>query len=126
MSGRTEAQVTAAAERVADAVLRLTGQRNRARWWACVLEAEVAELQRRVVTPAAYEAAVEAGARAFHLRQQLGRMDAGRHRQDGLPWAWEDLLDTDRAAYRGLAREIVGPALATLSSTTEDDNEETL
>lgn len=52
-------------------------------------------------------AAVEAAARAWFDRQQDGRMDAGRFREDGQLWQWEDLTPLDQHAYRSLVLPIV-------------------
>lgn len=57
---------------------------------------------------------VEAGARAWHARNQAARKDAGRFADDGGPFRWEHLTETDQRAYLALAREIVTPALAIL------------
>lgn len=50
--------------------------------------------------PAHLADAVEAAARAQFDRHQAGRLDAGRFRDDGQPWRFEDLRDLDQVAYR--------------------------
>lgn len=50
--------------------------------------------------PAHLADAVEAAARAQFDRHQAVRLDVGRFRDDGQPWAWENLRDLDQVAYR--------------------------
>ena len=57
------------------------------------------------------DAALEAGARAWFDRVQSQRMDPGGKRPDGQRWQWEDITESDRVAYRALARPIVEAAL---------------
>ena len=57
------------------------------------------------------EAAILAGAKAWHQRIQASRKDAGRLSDEGRAWQWEDLTESDRRAYLALAREVVTPAL---------------
>lgn len=59
----------------------------------------------------AREAAVLAGAQAWHARIQSQRMDAGRKAPDGGPWRWGHLVESDRRAYLALARPVVEAAL---------------
>ncbi|KQY58329.1 hypothetical protein ASD11_01290 [Aeromicrobium sp. Root495] len=54
---------------------------------------------------------LEAAARAWFDRQQANRTDAGRKREDGQLWQWEDLVESDKAAYRALVRPIVDAVL---------------
>ena len=58
--------------------------------------------------------AVDAGARAHFDRIQAQRMDAGRLREDGRPWQWDDLTATDKHALRSFVVPIVTAVLATL------------
>lgn len=57
------------------------------------------------------ERAIEAAAEAWFHRTQAGRMDPGRFNDDGTLIGWDDLSDTDRAAYRALVEPIVSAAL---------------
>lgn len=61
-------------------------------------------------------AATEAAARAWFDRQQGERRDAGRKRDDGALWHWEDLTKDDQRAYRA----IVAPIVAAVLTTTEE------
>lgn len=50
---------------------------------------------------------LDAAAKAWFDRIQSQRLDPGRKRPDGQRWQWDDLTETDRAAYRALVRPIV-------------------
>lgn len=54
---------------------------------------------------------LEAAARAWFHRDQTGRMDAGRLRNDGKPWQWEDLTTDGQRAYLAIVEPIVEAAL---------------
>lgn len=60
--------------------------------------------------------AVEAAAKAWFNRQQEGRRDAGRFRDDGKTLLqWEDIRDIDRVGYRELVLPIVTAAAPSIA-----------
>jgi hypothetical protein len=63
--------------------------------------------------PAHLTDVVEHVAKAQFDRLQAVRMDAGRFRDDGQPWTWDDLGDHDRHTYRAL---VLPTVLATVEA----------
>lgn len=58
--------------------------------------------------------AVDAAAREMHARQQRGRTDAGRLKDDGSPVTWDDITPMDRHAYREFVTPLVAAAFNTI------------
>lgn len=64
-------------------------------------------------------AAVDAAAHALFTRQQAGRMDAGRFKDDGTPITWDDITALDRHALREFVTPLIAAAAPYLTGEAE-------